>query len=406
MSDPPSDNGKLSFPEGRPRVIFGPGVADRIGELARGFGARRALLVTDPHIVEAGHAPRLQRSLEKAGLGVTLYADARENPTTEDVDDCVEAARAGAVDLIVGLGGGSAMDTAKGCNFILTNGGRMRDYHGHGKASRPMLPLIAVPTTAGTGSECQSFALIADAQTHRKMACGDPKAAPTLSILDPSLTVSQPAIVTANTGVDALTHAVETAVTARRNELSLRYAREAFKLINENLQAVIEAPGDVGARGRMLLAAAYAGTAIEHSMLGAAHAAANPLTAHFGVIHSQAVGVMLPAVIHFNAEDPTAAQLYAALAVHAGLVKEDIPPDQAVAALLDRIEHLLTASGLPRRLNDLNIPRDAYPTLAKEAADQWTAGFNPRPIDAAGFASLYERAGSGAGVGASERSRL
>ena len=397
MSNFLSHNGMLGFPDDRTRVLFGPGLADRTGEFARALGARRALLVTDAHIVEAGHAPRIQRSLKEAGLSVALYADAAENPTTDDVDNCVEAARNGEADLIIGLGGGSSMDTAKGCNFILTNGGRMRDYHGHGKAGKPMLPLIAMPTTAGTGSECQSFALIADAETHQKMACGDPKAAPVLSILDPSLTVSQPAMVAANTGADALAHAVETAVTSRRNELSLRYAREAFKLINENLPRVIDEPSDLDARGRMLLAAAYAGTAIEHSMLGAAHAAANPLTAHFGVIHGQAVGLMLPAVVRFNAEDSTAARLYAELAAHAGLVAEDTPTDQAVAALLDRLNQLLAAAGLPRRLSEFKIPNDAFPALAEEAAAQWTAGFNPRAAGSFEFASLYEAAYSGTG---------
>src|SRR5690606_15767745 len=155
---------------------------------------------------------------------VALFDRADENPTTRTIDHCLEIARPAGVDLIVGLGGGSAMDTAKGCNFILTNGGKIQDYWGAGKATRPMLPFIAIPTTAGTGSECQSYALIADEQTHAKMACGDPKAAPKVAILDPLLTLSQPRRVTACTGIDAITHAVESAVTRKRNALSLIYA--------------------------------------------------------------------------------------------------------------------------------------------------------------------------------------
>src|SRR5207244_13592387 len=127
-----------------------------------------------------------------------------------DVEACLEVAHSAGIDAIVGLGGGSSIDTAKGCNFLLTNGGRMQDYWGVGKATRPMLPLIAVPTTAGTGSECQSYALIADEETHQKMACGDPKASARVALLDPTLTVSQPRSVTACTGMDALVHAVET----------------------------------------------------------------------------------------------------------------------------------------------------------------------------------------------------
>ena len=150
----------------RTRLVFGAGSVDRVGELAAELGAAKALLVTDAGIVAAGHAAKVQASLQAAGLIVTLFDQVRENPTTRCVDNCMTVARAAGVDTIIGLGGGSAMDTAKGCNFILTNGGRMQDYWGVGKATKPMLPFIAIPTTAGTGSEMQSAALIADEHTH------------------------------------------------------------------------------------------------------------------------------------------------------------------------------------------------------------------------------------------------
>src|SRR5439155_20516293 len=176
--------------------------------------------VTGPGIVSAGHAGRVIQLLERQNLKVVCFDQVEENPSTHCVERCVDVARLLSIDTIVGLGGGSSMDTAKGCNFILTNGGQMKDYWGTGKATRPMLPLIAVPTTAGTGSECQSFALIADEETHLKMACGDPKAAPRVALLDPTLTLSQPRPVTASTCLDAIAHALATAVTRRRNELS------------------------------------------------------------------------------------------------------------------------------------------------------------------------------------------
>src|ERR1051325_2087392 len=171
-----------------------------------------------PGTAAAGHAARVRSILESAGLQVTFYDKARENPTTGCVDACVAVARVAGIDTIVGLGGGSAMDTAKGSNFLLSNGGCMQDYWGVGKASKPMLPLIAIPTTAGTGSECQSAALIADERTHQKMACLDPIAATRIAILDPRLTLSQPLRVTACAGMDAITHAAETAVTKRRSD--------------------------------------------------------------------------------------------------------------------------------------------------------------------------------------------
>ena len=215
----------------RTRVVFGVNSIERVGELAKSLAAKRVLLVTDRGIVAAGHAGRVRALLVTAGMQVTCFEQVQENPTTRCVERCVEVARGADIDTIVGLGGGSSMDTAKGCNFILTNGGQMKDYWGVGRATRPMLPLLAIPTTGGTGSECQSFALITDEQTHQKMACGDPKAAARIALLDPALTVSQPARVTACSGIDALAHALETLVTKPRTPLSLIFSREAFRLI-------------------------------------------------------------------------------------------------------------------------------------------------------------------------------
>lgn len=376
----------------RTRLVYGTGATARVGDLAREVGGRRALIVTDPGIVAAGHAAHVERLLRETGIEATVFDGIRENPTTRHVAACVDSARQWMADLLIGLGGGSSMDTAKGCNFLLTNGGEMRDYWGVGKATKPMLPLIAIPTTAGTGSECQSAALIADELTHQKMACLDPKAAARVAILDPLLTLSQPHRVTALTGIDAIAHAVETAVTRKRNALSLMYSREAFKLCVAGLPRVLTTPTDQEARGRMLLGAALAGTAIENSMLGAAHSAANPLTAHFNVVHGAAVGVMLPHVVRFNGEDPHALLAYAELASshEIACVSEGLRP--AHEALIARLESLLNAAGMPRSLEECGVPADAIPELAEEAARQWTANFNPRPVVAADFVRLFQAA--------------
>src|SRR5438094_83673 len=298
----------------RTRIVFGLNSVERVGELARGLGAKVVLVVTDPGIVTAGHADRVEHILQSCGLGVVVFDEVHENPTTRDVDKCLAVAKSAGIDTIVGLGGGSSMDTAKGCNFLLTNGGRVQDYWGVGKAARPMLPFIAIPTTAGTGSECQSAALIVDDRTHQKMACLDPKAAARIAILDPRLTLSQPPRVTACAGMDAIAHALETAVANTRNALSIMYSSEAFKLCVRAFAEVVTHPKDLEARGQMLLGAALAGMAIENSMLGAAHAAANPLTAHFGIVHGQAVGLMLPHVIRFNAHQSQSRKAYSTVA--------------------------------------------------------------------------------------------
>ncbi len=361
------------------RLVFGAGTIGRVGQIARELGGKRVLVVTDAGIVKSGHAGKVMGLIEAAGLEAVCFDRVRENPDTVVVDECVAAARAAEADLLIGLGGGSSMDAAKGCNFILTNGGRMHDYWGVGKATKPMLPLIAIPTTAGTGSECQSFALISDPVTHQKMACGDKKAMARVAILDPELTVSQPPRVTACTGIDAVAHAVETAVTKKRNETSLAFSHAAFRLLAESFPVVLREPANLAARAKMLLGAAFAGTAIEHSMLGAAHSAANPLTAHFGVIHGQAVGLMLPHIVRFNAEDDEAARGYGAIA-------------NSAEALAVQLETFLQLGGLASPLANFGAQREVIPALAEEAAKQWTAGFNPRAISEADFRALFAAA--------------
>ncbi|HEX6985657.1 MAG TPA: iron-containing alcohol dehydrogenase, partial [Planctomycetaceae bacterium] len=243
----------------RTRVVYGPGRVERLGALAKELGGSRVLLCTDPGIRDAGHVDRGLRSLRAAGLDVTVFDDIRPNPTTDDVDRGLAVARDARADLLVGFGGGSSMDCAKGINFLLTNGGRLRDYQGFGNATKPMLPMVAVPTTAGTGSEAQSYAVIGDGDTHVKMACGDKKAAFRVALLDPELTVSMPRAVTAATGIDALSHAVETYVTRPRNGMAQLFARRAWSLLAENLPIVLGDPADVEARGAMLLGAHFAG---------------------------------------------------------------------------------------------------------------------------------------------------
>lgn len=384
----------------RTRIVFGANTVERVGEIARELGGRTILVVTDHGIVTAGHAHRVEHSLQAAGLGVVIYDRVHENPTTTDVDQCVAVAKEAGANLFVGVGGGSSMDTAKGCNLILSNGGRINDYWGVGKATQPMLPLIAIPTTAGTGSECQSAALISDVETHQKMACLDPKIAARAAILDPALTVSQPPRVTACTGIDAIAHAVETAVTRKRNPLSQMYSREAFKLTATSLERVLSYPLDVEARGRMLLGAAFGGLAIENSMLGAAHSTANPLTAHYNIIHGQAVGMMLPHVVRFNSTDRAALHAYAELASAPELACVSDGLQSACEALIARLERLLNRGGMPRSLGDCGVPRSAIPMLAAEAARQWTATFNPRKVTMADFVGLYEAAFEPRGDGA------
>ena len=375
-----------------PRLVYGCGEVERVGELVLESQGRRILLVTDPGVVAAGHAERVEKSLKKAGIDYAIYDRVRENPTTEDVNECVAAACRERIDFLIGLGGGSSMDTAKGCNFLFTNGGEMKDYWGTGKATLPMLPMIAIPTTAGTGSECQSYALIADEKTHRKMACGDTKAAAKVALLDPELTLSQPTKVKACTGVDALAHALESAVTLRQTPMSRIWSREAFRLIARSLSRVLSDGADMSARGEMMLGAAYSGLAIENSMLGAAHSAANPLTADYGIVHGQAVGLMLPRVIAFNAECPEAREIYLELVSIGKLSADESDPELSIRELVAYVDRVLEQAELAVDLATLGVEESRIPELSQQAAEQWTAQFNPRTVLAEDFEGLYRYA--------------
>jgi alcohol dehydrogenase len=373
--------------------VEGVGAVERLGELAAALG-RNALLVTDPGLCAAGHTGRAEASLRAAGVECRRFDAVRENPTTEDVDRCLAAVREGPTDLLIGFGGGSPIDVAKGANLLLAGGGTLEDYCGQGRSAEGALPLIAVPTTAGTGTEVQSFALIARAHDHRKMACGDEHIAPRVALLDSELTLTLPAQVTAVTGLDAIGHAVESLVTTAGGPVSSALARESFTLAAKALPRVLEAPDDLQARSAMLRASCLAGRAIENSMLGAAHSMANPLTQQHDVPHGQAVGMCLPVVVRFNAAEEGAGRAYADLAREAGLCAPSAPDRTAIDALISALQRFVELAGLPSSLAECGLEGTDIDGLARGAADQWTARFNPRSIEARDFASLYREAGA------------
>jgi alcohol dehydrogenase len=371
----------------RTRVVFGQGSIERLGQLARELSFQRTLLVADPGVVKAGHVAEATRRLEGAGIAVTPYHDFGENPDSAMIDAGCRFAEPLDVDSIVGLGGGSSLDCAKGINFVLTNGGSIGEYRGYGKAGTPLLPMIGIPTTAGTGSEAQSYAVISDAATHVKMACGDPSAAMRVALLDPELTITAPRHVTAMAGFDAIAHAVETAVTMRRTPLSDTFSHRAWRLLADAFERVLLHPANADARAAMLLGSHFAGIAIEQSMLGAAHACANPLTARYNLAHGLALAILLPPVVRWNAG--VAPEQYAALI---GSPRRRARDEDAAETLALRLEDLARAAGLAMRLADRGVEERALPELAVQAAAQWTGTFNPRRFDAQGAMEIYRAA--------------
>ena len=367
------------------RVVFGAGAIKRLGELARELNFRKTLLVADRGLVASGHVAEALMPLRESGIEVVEFHDFDVNPDTEMIEAGRDFAAPLNIESLIALGGGSSLDCAKGINLLLTNGGRMRDYHGYGKATRPLLPMIGIPTTAGTGSEAQTYALISDAQTHVKLACGDVRAAFRIALLDPALTVSQPPDITATSGFDAIAHAVETFVTKSRNALSEAFSREAWRLLEANYERVLMQPNDLEARGAMQLGAYFAGTAIENSMLGATHACANPLTAHYGTAHGASIAMLLPSVVRWN--EPVAAERYAELL---RLSTANTKADNSTEGLARRLEELAAAGGLRQSLGEAGVPQSDLSMLAEEAAEQWTGQFNPRPFDLTGALEVYQ----------------
>ena len=373
--------------QSRTQLIFGEGSSDRLGALGVELGFRRTLVVADSGILACGFVERATQLLTGSGITAFTFHDFDSNPSTTMIEAGRELAAPLDIDSLIGLGGGSSMDTAKAINFLLTSGGTMQDYWGYGKTRAPMLPMIGVPTTAGTGSEAQSYALISDAETHIKMACGDPGAAFKVAILDPRWTVSQPAAVTATAGFDAISHAVETYVTTNRNAASELFSLEAWRLLETNYERVTSEPGDIEARGAMQLGAYWAGLAIENSMLGAAHACANPLTASYGTEHGVAIGLMLPHVVRWNGA--VAGERYRQLLARGSAHPHRGDPGEALAL---RLEELRAIGGLPRGLKAAGVPEADLERLAEEASTQWTGQFNPRPFSTAAALTLYRRA--------------
>ena len=377
------------------RIVFGRGELHNLGALTKTLPGqtggplqcKRVLLVVDRGVQAAGHAAVATESLRASGIEVTTFSDFRENPTSTMIDRGVAAAADCQPDLLVGLGGGSSLDCAKAINFVFCCGGQIADYRGSGTATADLLPMIAVPTTAGTGSEVQSYAIISDDQTHVKMPCGDRRALPRIAILDPDLITTQPPIVAALTGIDAISHAVETCVTRRRTAASAMFSREAFRHLSGSFTAMIRDPTDLDHAAAMQWGAAMAGMAIESSMLGAAHATANPLTARYGIAHGQAVGLMLPAVVRLNADHDANCQ-----SLYGQLVRTTDPSISDATAgnwLADRITRWLRTAGLQTGWSTIE-PHVDIDACATDALAQWTGTFNPVPLTIENVSQLYQ----------------
>ena len=378
---------------GLPRTMMvGRGAISRIGSLLAEFGVSRPVIVTDSYFAGRGTMRSIIGGLEAAGVAPALWSSTVPDPTSNSLVGCVEAARAHRADSVIGVGGGSSIDTAKAVALQSVQGGKMRDYKAPRHNVGPALPVVAVPTTAGSGSEVTQFTIITDDATDEKMLCAGPAFLPVAAIVDADLTVSMPPRLTADTGIDALTHAIEAYVSKKANPFSDSLALVAIKTIGRALRGVYADGADIALRGQMALAATQAGIAFSNASVALVHGMSRPIGAHFHVAHGLSNAMLLPAVTAFSASG--AASRYADCARDFGVATVRDSDAIAAAKLVDALQALCVDLHVPTPM-EYGIDRAKWesliPTMADQALASGSPANNPRVPTAEQIGQLYEQ---------------
>ncbi|NEB04195.1 iron-containing alcohol dehydrogenase [Streptomyces sp. SID13726] len=358
-----------------PRILrVGRGAVGELGDVITGLGLRRPLLVTDAYLAGTGAAERLMTALTDAGLRPRLFAGTVPDPTTDSLGASLAALREHGADSVIGFGGGSPMDTAKALGLLAVQGGQMRDYKAPRINLGPALPVIAIPTTAGSGSEATQFTIITDSATDEKMLCLGPAFLPVAAVVDFELTLSMPARLTADTGVDALTHAVEAYVSRKANPFSDGLALNAIRTIGRHLRRAYADGGDVEAREAMMLAATQAGIAFSNSSVALVHGMSRPIGAHFHVAHGLSNAMLFPAVTAFSV--PGAESRYADCARALAVATDDDSDATAADRLVEELRILCQDLEVPTPQAH-GIDKDEWFRLAPLMAEQALASGSP-----------------------------
>ncbi|MHB0978795.1 MAG: iron-containing alcohol dehydrogenase family protein [Thermoleophilia bacterium] len=378
------------------RVVIGAGAAGTVGAEIRALDGSRALVVTDQGVLAVPAVRDLLASLRAELPTVEVYDRVQSDPTDLGVADLVAFMRRVEPDVVVAVGGGSPIDAAKCANLLFTHGGRPFDYVKGGPASAVpgrLLPLVAIPTTAGTASEVTSVSVIVDTASGRKVSVGSPLLVPTVSVLDPQLTVSLPPHLTAWTGMDALTHLVEAYVSTVNFAPADAVALTGLGMIAHTLPAVVKDGSDLALREEMLVASMMGGIAFNHNRLGLTHAMAHQLSTVCGVHHGLANGILLPHVMAFNL--PAVPAKFARIAHTLGVDSTMLSPEAAGAAGIDRILELSREIGIPRSLEEVGVTRERIPAMVQAALADSVIRKNPRPATAEDVEALYHAAFEG-----------
>ena len=370
---------------------FGPGARKELPGVVARLGFKKALVVTDKGLVKFGVAKMVTDVLEEAGIAYEMYSEVKPNPTVTNVKMGVEAFAAAGADFIVAIGGGSAMDTAKGIG-IVTNNPAFADVvslEGCAPTKKKTVPIIALPTTAGTAAETTINYVIIDEEKQKKMVCVDPNDIPCCSIIDAELMYTLPKGTTAATGMDALTHAIEGYITKAAWELSDMFEIEAIRMINKHLRTAVYDPTNPVGRHGMAVAQYVAGMAFSNVGLGVVHGMAHPMGSLFDIPHGVANALLLPTVMEFN--KPVCVDKYVEIAKAMDAYKEGMTKAEAAQAACDAVRALAIEVGIPQHLSEIGIKEEDIDALADQAiADVCTPG-NPRQVTRADIVELYRK---------------
>lgn len=370
---------------------FGPGARKELPGVVARLGFKKALVVTDKGLVKFGVAKMVTDVLEEAGIAYEMYSEVKPNPTVTNVKMGVEAFAAAGADFIVAIGGGSAMDTAKGIG-IVTNNPEFADVvslEGCAPTKKKTVPIIALPTTAGTAAETTINYVIIDETKQKKMVCVDPNDIPCVAIIDAELMYSLPKSLTAATGMDAMTHAIEGLITKGAWELSDMFEIKAIEMIHRYLPLAVNEPTNPVGRDGMAVAQYVAGMAFSNVGLGVDHGMAHPLSALHDVPHGVACAMLLPTVMRFNA--PAALPKYVDIAKAVGVYKEGMTQEEAADAACTEIENLSKLVGIPAHLSELGITEKDIDALADQAIEDVCTPGNPRPVTREDIVALYKK---------------
>ena len=369
---------------------FGPGARKELPGVVRRFGYKKALVVTDKSLMKFGVAKMVIDELDAAGIVYDIFDDVKPNPTVTNVKDGIAACKAAGADFIVAIGGGSAMDTAKGIGIVCNNPefSDIVSLEGVADTKKKSLPIIALPTTAGTAAETTINYVIVDEENQKKMVCVDPNDIPAVAIVDAELMYSLPKGLTASTGMDAMTHAIEGYITKAAWEMSDMFEIKAIEMIHKYLPIAVNEPENPEGRNGMAVAQYIAGMAFSNVGLGVDHGMAHPMSALHDVPHGVACAILLPTVMRFNA--PAAKEKYAEIAKACGVYRDGMTLDEAVEAACNEIANLSRIVGIPEHLSELGIHEEDIPALAEQAINDVCTPGNPREVTKEDIIAIYK----------------